>query len=126
MSCCNLERVNSTESFTLIIANSGHWLGPDFALDNSIRTGWSFLPSSDSMNCKVETFNTNDIRSIPKKKSIYVLGTSIQRGIFLSLVDIMLDNAEKEQLSNSVIAKCWGRMLVQKGNLAPFEIFLSW
>ena len=69
------------------------------------------------MNCKVETFNTNDIRSIPKKKSIYVLGTSIQRGIFLSLVDIMLDNAEKEQLSNSVIAKCWGRMLVQKGNL---------
>ena len=69
------------------------------------------------MNCKVETFNTNDIRSIPKKRSIYILGTSIQRGIFLSLVDIMLDNAEKEQLSKSVIEKCWGRMLVQKGNL---------
>ena len=69
------------------------------------------------MNCKVETFNTNDIRSIPKKRSIYILGTSIQRGIFLSLVDIMLDNAEKEHLSKSVIEKCWGRMLVQKGNL---------
>ena len=93
----------------------GDWLGPDFRLDNSIRTGWSFLPSR--MNCKLETFDSQALRSLPEKKSIYILGRSVERGIFLSLADIMLDKNEKRELRASVIGKCWGRAAITKGNM---------
>ena len=72
----------------------GDWLGPDFQLENSIRTGWSFLPSG-RMKCVLETFDSQSLRSLPEKKSIYILGRSVERGIFLSLVDIMLGKEEK-------------------------------
>ena len=94
----------------------GDWLGPDFRLENSIRTGWSFLPSS-RMNCKLETFDSQALQSLPEKKSIYILGRSVERGIFLSLVDIMLDEHEKRLLKHSVVGKCWGRAAITKGNM---------
>jgi len=112
------------ESPILFTHFDGHWLGPDFKSTDSLRNGWSFVPSLDSSMmgsrekaCKIETFSYDEIQSIPKKKKIYVLGTSIHRGIFLSLVDMMLDKAEKEELSSSIIQKCWGRMTVKKNNL---------
>jgi hypothetical protein len=94
----------------------GDWLGPDFRLENSIRTGWSFLPSS-RMNCKLETFDAQSLRSLPEKKSIYILGRSVERGIFLSLVDIMLEEHEKRFLPSSILGKCWGRASITKGNM---------
>ena len=94
----------------------GDWLGPDFRLENSIRTGWSFLPSS-RMNCKLETFDSQALQSLPEKKLIYILGRSVGRGIFLSLVDIMLDEQEKRLLKHSVVGKCWGRAAITKGNV---------
>jgi hypothetical protein len=96
----------------------GDWLGPDIQLENSIRTGWTFLPSS-RMGCKLETFDAQALRSLPEKKSIYILGRSVERGIFLSLVDIMLEAHEKEFLKESIIGKCWGRATVTKG---PLEV----
>ncbi len=93
----------------------GDWLGPDFRLENSIRTGWSFLPSS-RMDCKLETFDTQSLRSLPEKKSIYILGRSVERGIFLSLIDIMLEEHEKS-IRDSVVGKCWGRAAITKGNM---------
>jgi len=95
----------------------GDWIGPDFQLTESLRTGWSFLPSSETMNCKLETFDNQAIRSIPEKTSIYIVGRSVERGIFLSLVDMMLDKMEKKMLKKSIIGKCWGRASVTKGNL---------
>ena len=94
----------------------GDWLGPDFRLENSIRTGWSFLPSS-RMNCKLETFDSQALQSLPEKKLIYILGRSVERGIFLSLVDIMLDEHKKRLLKHSVVGKCWGRAAITKGNV---------
>ena len=94
----------------------GDWLGPDFRLENSIRTGWLFLPSS-RMNCKLETFDSQALQSLPEKKLIYILGRSVERGIFLSLVDIMLDEHEKRLLKHSVVGKCWGRAAITKGNV---------
>ena len=94
----------------------GDWLGPEFQLSESIRTGWSFVPSQE-MGCKLETFNTELIQAVPEKKSILILGRSIERGILLSLVDMMLNIDEKRELRHSVINKCWGRMSVTKGNL---------
>lgn len=37
--------------------------------------------------------------------------------MFLSLVDLLLSPDEKEHLDISVIGKCWGRAIVQKGNI---------
>jgi hypothetical protein len=69
------------------------------------------------MNCKLETFDTQSLRSLPEKKSIYILGRSVERGIFLSLVDIMLKEHEKRFLKRSIIDKCWGRASITKGNM---------
>lgn len=43
-----------------------------------------------------------------------------ERGIFLSLVDMILDTKEKAQLHDSVISKCWGRAYILKNNLKLF------
>lgn len=116
VSCQQLTRADTFAAW------DGAWIGPDFdgggdeIRDNQIRTGWSFLPSRQ-MNCLLETFSTSDLHLIPDKKSIYILGTSRERGIFLSLVDLLLSNEEKEYLTQSVIGKCWGRAMVKKGNL---------
>jgi len=96
---------------------NGDWIGPETKLDvGKIRTGWGFLPSRE-MGCKIETFSKEDLLSIPEKKSIYVIGTSRERGVFLSLVDMLLEPKEKEHFGDSVVGQCWGRAVVEKGNM---------
>ncbi|KAL3775654.1 hypothetical protein ACHAW5_008124 [Stephanodiscus triporus] len=82
-------------------------------LENSIRTGWTFLPSS-RMGCKLETFDSQALGPLPEKKSIYILGRSVKQGVFLTLADIALEEHEKEHLSQSMISKCWGRAVITK------------
>jgi hypothetical protein len=108
----------------------GCWVGPDLQLDfdwntgdkNWLRTGWRFLPSPE-MNCRIETFSAEDLLSIPpagldgKEKSIMVIGTSVMRGVFLSMADLLLPFGDKRYFAPSVIGKCWGRAHVKKGNL---------
>ena len=106
----------------------GTWVGPDLQLNfdwdsgsNSLRTGWRFLPSHE-MNCRIETFSAEDLLSIPpgpdgKEKSIMVIGTSVMRGVFLSMADLLLPFEDKLRFAPSVIGKCWGRAQVKKGNL---------
>ena len=107
----------------------GTWVGPELEQYlnlniggvNWLRNGWGFLPSLE-MNCQIETFSTDDLLSIPpghdgKEKSIMVIGTSIMRGVFLSLADLLLPDHDKYAFGQSVINKCWGRVQVKKGNL---------
>lgn len=95
----------------------GDWIGPDLWMGaDRLRTGWSFVPGP-RMNCRIESFSRDELRGVPAKRKIYVLGSSIQRGVFLSLVDVLMDNYEKKELRDSVIGKCWGRATVTKGNL---------
>ncbi|KAL7490047.1 hypothetical protein ACHAW6_015774 [Cyclotella cf. meneghiniana] len=110
----------STVDRTDVYTNwDGSWVGPRMPTstpEGKLRNGWFFLPSED-MNCRIETYTPEDFRFIPEHKSIYILGNSKERGIFLSLVDLLLDSQEKEDIQESVIAKCWGRAFVQKHNL---------
>jgi hypothetical protein len=95
----------------------GDWIGPDVNLEaDTLRTGWTFVPSK-TMNCKFETFSHQDLLSMPEKKSIYVIGTSKERGVFLALADLLLSDDEKVYIHNSVVGQCWGRVTVTKGNL---------
>jgi hypothetical protein len=95
----------------------GSWVGPDMSSqEGRLRNGWFFLPHEE-MNCKIETFTQDDFRYLPDEKSIYILGNSKERGIFLSLVDLLLTPDEKKDIQESVISKCWGRAFVRKSNL---------
>ena len=95
----------------------GDWIGPGvFTPEGTLRTGWYFLPGN-KMNCKIEIYTDADLSVVPEMKSIYVIGTSKERGVFLSLVDMLLDLPEKKYLSDSVISKCWGRAYTVKNNL---------
>jgi len=97
----------------------GDWIGPSLQQPenpNILRTGWSFIPSTE-MNCTIETYSQDDIYDISEKKSIVILGSSIDRGIFLSLVDILLTIEEKVHFEKSVVGKCWGQAIIRKGNL---------
>jgi hypothetical protein len=98
----------------------GTWLGPKLHGGVSgMRNGRYFLPSND-MNCKIEYFTDDDLRRNSEDRSIYILGSSKERGVFLSLVDMLLDSKEKEHMSESVISKCWGRAFVTKSKLKVF------
>lgn len=96
----------------------GTWLGPHLhGQISGMRNGWYFLPSSNDMNCKIEYFTNAELRANPEERSIYILGSSKERGVFLSLVDMLLDSNEKKHMDESVISKCWGRAHVTKSNI---------
>ncbi len=94
----------------------GDWLGPKFQLENSIRTGWSFLPSRQ-MYFKLKIFHTQALRSLPEKKLMYILGRSVKRGILFLLLDVMLKEDKKRFLGGSHVGRCWGCVTITKGNL---------
>jgi len=95
----------------------GDWIGPDVHLEaDTLRTGWTFVPSK-AMNCRFETFSQKDLLSLPEKKSIHVIGTSKERGVFLALADLLLSDSEKFHIPKSVVGQCWGRVNITKGNL---------
>lgn len=99
----------------------GDWLGPDFNLDEALRTGWTFLPKGNNMNCRIESYTRDDLKRIPgdkKLKRIHIYGNDVTRGVFLSLVDLMLEPNEKEEFERSIVGECAGRMTVSKGMLA--------
>ena len=94
----------------------GDWLGPDFGLPEGNRQGWTYVPNQQ-MNCKIETFPPDVITRSPQMKSIFILGRSVERGIFFSLLDLALSWEEKAEMVHSIVAKCWGRAEATKGNL---------
>jgi hypothetical protein len=93
------------------------WIGPDMhSPEDTLRNSWFFLPSEE-MDCKIETFTENEFKLLQEEKRIYILGNSKERGIFLSLVDLLLDGEEKAKLKESVISQCWDRAVVSKHNM---------
>lgn len=102
---------------------SGDWIGPDVPTlqQHTLRTGWSFAPS----NCSLETFTSDELQTVSlsshsNKITIAVLGTSRERGIFLSMVDMVLQGSEKDALQNSTVGKCWGRASVRLNSNLEF------
>lgn len=96
----------------------GTWLSSRLANANHgvLRNGWVFQPRS----CIHDTFTYEDLMllaSLEEETLILVLGSSIQRGIFLSLVDMVLAQGQKDSLQQSVLGKCWGYASVRIGNL---------
>jgi len=83
-------------------------------------------------HCSLETFTPDDLQTISlsssEKTSIAVLGSSIERGVFQSMVDMALRREEKLEFQTSKIGKCWGRASVQinSGFLMTFQDYRPW
>jgi hypothetical protein len=110
--CSSVEKVEAYSSW------DGDWFGPGLELEGSgkLRNGWMFVPS-ESMNCTIQSYSQKDLLQAREETSIFVLGTSRERGVFLSLLDLLLSDEEKQYLESSVIGRCWGRAVVRKGNI---------
>ncbi|KAJ8051086.1 hypothetical protein HOLleu_04523 [Holothuria leucospilota] len=81
-----------------------------------LRSGWVFQPKI----CSFDTFTEEEIAVAAaslEPTTIAILGSSAERGIFLSLVDLALTEREKVHLNKSNFAKCWGFAELQIGNL---------
>ncbi|CAM9753733.1 unnamed protein product, partial [Ectocarpus sp. 12 AP-2014] len=95
----------------------GTWLSSYVAsaAHGVMRNGWVFQPRS----CVFDTFSHEDLMllaSLDDPTWILVLGGSIQRGVFHSLVDMALAQGQKDDFADSIIKKCWGYANVRIGN----------
>ncbi|KAJ8051092.1 hypothetical protein HOLleu_04532 [Holothuria leucospilota] len=81
-----------------------------------LRSGWVFQPKI----CSFDIFSQEELAVAAASldaRSIVILGSSTERGIFLSLVDLILNDKEKALISKSDFSKCWGFAELQVGNL---------
>eukprot|EP00903_Cladosiphon_okamuranus_P008178 g7877.t1 len=96
----------------------GTWVSSNIAsgVHGVTRYGWVFQPK----NCVLDTFSYEDLTYLASSEQptwLLVLGDSVQRGVFLILVDMILAEGQKQNLSSSTITKCWGYAEVRVGNL---------
>ncbi|KAJ8047377.1 hypothetical protein HOLleu_06361 [Holothuria leucospilota] len=81
-----------------------------------LKSGWVFQPK----RCSFDIFTVDEIATAAASiipKSITILGSSIERGIFLSLTDLLLTMSGRKYIKDSYLDKCWGYMEVELGNL---------
>lgn len=96
----------------------GTWLSSILAsaAHGVTRNGWVFQPKS----CVHDTFTYDDmmlLASLEEETWLLVAGDSVYRGVFLTLVDMMLAKGQKDDLERSVVEKCWGYADIRVGNL---------
>ena len=82
------------------------------------RDGWVFQPRT----CAFDTFSHEDIMLLAGMKAeeptwLLVLGGPVQRGVFLSLVDMALAQGQKDEIGASAVRDCSGYADVRIGNL---------
>ncbi|CAN0309063.1 unnamed protein product [Ectocarpus sp. 6 AP-2014] len=96
----------------------GTWLSSYVAsaAHGVMRNGWVFQPRS----CVFDTFSYKDLMllaSLSEPTWLLILGGSIQRGVFHSLVDMALGQGQKDDFADSILIKCWGYADLHVGNL---------
>lgn len=96
----------------------GSWVSSNIgsAKHGVLRDGWVFQPR----DCVHETFVYEDLMllaALEKPTWLLAVGNSILRGIYLTMVDMILVRGQKDELDTSVIEKCWGFVDIKIGNL---------
>ncbi|CAB1098061.1 unnamed protein product [Ectocarpus sp. CCAP 1310/34] len=97
----------------------GTWLSSNVAsaAHGVMRNGWVFQPKS----CVFDTFSYEDLMLLAsiggEPTWLLVLGGSVERGVFLTLIDMVLAAGQKQGIRSSVLNKCWGYADVRVGNL---------
>ncbi|CBJ32276.1 expressed unknown protein [Ectocarpus siliculosus] len=97
----------------------GTWLSSNVAsaAHGVMRNGWVFQPKS----CVFDTFSYQDLMLLASLDGeptwLVVVGGSVQRGVFLTLVDMVLAAGQKDDIATSTLGKCWGYTDLLVGNL---------
>ncbi|CBJ25848.1 expressed unknown protein [Ectocarpus siliculosus] len=114
---CDAEHPQEDEEDTFW--RTGSWISSKFASAKHgvLRDGWVFQPKT----CVHDTFSYDDLMLLATGSKeptwLLILGTSVQRGVFLTLVDMVLAQGQKSDFATSAIQKCWGFAEVRVGNL---------
>ncbi|CAM9613533.1 unnamed protein product, partial [Hapterophycus canaliculatus] len=87
----------------------GSWVTSKYASAEHgvLRDGWVFQPN----DCVYDTFSHGDIMllaSMEEPTWLLIVGNSIQRGLFQTLIDLVLVAGQKHEFETSVVKKCWG------------------
>lgn len=111
---CSAENLDITEDFW----KRGTWISSSIAsaVHGVGRDGWVFQPRT----CVHDTFSYEDLMllaSLSTPTWLVVLGGSVQRGLFLTMVDMILAQGQKDDFDTSAIQKCWGYADITLGNL---------
>jgi hypothetical protein len=105
----------------------GSWLKCDASVSDKegcLRSGWKYQPR----NCSFEIWNDQELANFAlhgEPKWIVILGTSVERGIFLMMVDLALssqpnvqdDDDDDDSNTQAYCSHCWGYCDYQIGNL---------
>lgn len=96
----------------------GTWVSSNLAsaTHGVMRDGWVFQPKT----CVYDAFFYEDLMLLAELEDptwLLVLGGSIQRGVFLTIVDMALAKGQKDNFHSSALAKCWGFADIHIGNL---------
>lgn len=111
---CGTEQEDTESAFW----RPGTWVSSNIAsAEHGVaRDGWVFQPKS----CVYDMFSYEDLMllaGLEEPTWLLVLGGSVQRGIFLTLVDMVLAQGQKDYMDTSILAKCWGYADIRVGNL---------
>lgn len=107
-------RSNIAETFW----RPGTWLSSNVASPTHgvTRNGWVFQPKT----CVLDAFSYDDLMLMASLQQeptwLLVLGGSVQRGMFLTLVDMALKQGQKDNMNKSAVQKCWGYADVRIGS----------
>lgn len=96
----------------------GSWVSSNVASAKHgvLRDGWVFQPKG----CVHDTFSYDDLMllaSLEEPTWLLAMGNSILRGVYLSLLDMVLARGQKDNFGSSAIQKCWGFVDIRIGNL---------
>lgn len=111
---CGVDEENVSSTYW----RRGSWISSNIASAKHgvLRDGWVFQPRE----CVHETFLYEDLMllaTLEEPTWLLAVGNSILRGIYLTLVDMVLARGQKDELGTSVIEKCWGFADIKIGNL---------
>ena len=107
---------------------TGTWLSSSIAsLRHGVtRNGWVFQPK----RCVYDTFSRDDLlklADLEEETWILFLGNSVFRGVYLTLVDMALDQGQKDDLPVSALNRCWGYADIRIGNLrVTYQVSTCW
>lgn len=111
---CGIERGDVAGYFW----NTGTWVSSNIASTKHgvTRDGWVFQPRT----CVHDTFSYQDLMLLASQNEmtwLLILGSSVQRGVYLTLVDMILVQRQKYNFRTSSIQKCWGYADITLGSL---------
>jgi hypothetical protein len=92
--------------------------------ENVLRSGWVFQPEE----CNWDVLSPTELTALTGEWGrvlqgdgdpmwVLITGSSVQRGVFLTLVDLVLSTTMKDGMTDSPLAKCWGYAEVSIGSL---------